>query len=72
MLSINIDTMRTRQKNVLKIISDINGVVKLSENHFLVKSQHDKNLPYKVKPSAYNIKRIIDRSREILVWSPLQ
>ena len=57
--------MKTRQKNALKIISNINGVTKISENHFLVKSQHDKNLPYKVKPPAYNVKRIIDRSREI-------
>ena len=41
--------MKTRQKNALKIIFDINGVTKLSQNHFLVKSQHDKKMAYNVK-----------------------
>ena len=52
--------MKTRQKNALKIISEINGVTKLSQNHFLVKSQRDKNTPYNVKSTAYNVKRITD------------
>ena len=45
--------MKTRQQNAQKIISDINGVTKLSQNHFLVKSQHGKRI-------AYNVKRIND------------
>ena len=43
----------TRMQNVLKIISTINGVTKISQDHFLVKSQHGKRM-------AYNVKRISD------------
>jgi transposase-like protein len=40
-------------QNVLKIISDINGVTKISQDHFLVKSQHGRKM-------AYNVNRIPD------------
>ncbi len=41
--------MKSKQQNVLQIISDINGVTKLSKNHFLVKSQQSQEIIYNVK-----------------------
>ena len=50
--------MRRKRNKAMKIISDINGITKISNNHFTVKSQSSKNLPYKVKPMLYHVLRV--------------